>query len=132
MTIIGIGTDLVNVTRIEKSISGKARDKFIKRIFTNFEQEQSKSRANEADFYAKRFAAKEAFVKALGTGIAKGIFWTDIEVRNDEFGKPSLYISGKALEILTKATPKDKENTIYLSLSDDNPFALAYVIISVE
>jgi holo-[acyl-carrier protein] synthase len=132
MNIIGIGTDIVNIERIEKSISGKARDKFIARIFTNYEQDQIKGKANEAAFFAKRFAAKEALVKALGTGIRGGIFWTDIEVRNNDLGKPELFLSGEAHKTASQKMPAGQKYQLALSLSDDHPFAIAFVIISSE
>lgn len=132
MSIIGLGIDLVNIERIEKSISGKSGQKFINRIFTQFEQGKAANKPNLAAFYAKRFAAKEAFVKALGTGIAQGIFWTDIEVHNDDLGKPYLQISGEALKKLEALTPQNSTVRVDLSLTDDKPFAQAMVLISLN
>ncbi len=124
--IIGLGTDLVDIARIEKSLE-KFGDKFIQRNFTAAEQIKT-----DANHLAKRFAAKEAMSKALGTGIAGGIEFKDIEVRNDEAGKPYITLYNKALETLQNMTPTDKTISLHLSLSDEKNHAMATVVISAE
>lgn len=124
--IIGIGTDLVDIARIEKSLQ-KFGQKFIDRNFTPAEQHKT-----DANHLAKRFAAKEALSKALGTGIAGGIAFKDIEVRNDEAGKPYITLYNEALRIITSLTPADKALHIHLSLSDEKNHAIATVVISAE
>ena len=128
MNIFGIGTDIVNIKRVEKSLK-KSGKKFKNKIFTKNEIVYCESKKNSCPYYAKRFAAKEAFVKALGTGFRKNITFKDIEVSNDNFGKPSIKINGPVDNFLKKKI-KNKKYKIYLSLSDDLPYAQATVIIS--
>ena len=128
MRIFGIGTDIVNIKRIEKSIK-KNGERFKKRIFSKNEIIYCEKSNNPFSYYAKRFAAKEALSKALGTGIRKGIDFKNIEIFNDRFGKPSITLKGATQNFLEKKIKKKKYN-IYLSLSDDNPWAQATVIIS--
>ena len=128
MKIFGIGTDIVNIKRMTKVI--KKNDKnFKKRIFTSKEINYCKTKKNPYPYYAKRFAAKEALSKALGTGIRKGINFKNIEILNDKYGKPSIKLNGSTANYLTKKI-KSKNYFIYLSLSDDDPWAQATVIIS--
>ena len=126
MKIYGIGTDIANINRIKKSIKKK---NFINRLFNNSEIKKCNSQINKANCYAKRFAAKEAFSKALGTGISRGINFDEIIVYNIKSGKPGIRLLGKTKKIVKKILKKKKIN-IHLSLSDDKPFAVATVVIS--
>ena len=128
MRIFGIGTDIVNIKRIEKSLK-KYGDSFKNKIFSKNEIIYCDNKNNPYSFYAKRFAAKEALSKALGTGIRKGINFKDIEILNDNLGKPSIRLKGSTANFLKKKI-KAKKYSIYLSLSDDLPWAYATVIIS--
>jgi len=128
MKIFGIGTDIVNIKRLEKSLK-KNGTHFKNRIFSKNEIIYCEKKKNPIPFYAKRFAAKEALSKALGTGIRKGINLKDIEISNDNFGKPCINLKGGVADFLIKKI-KTKKYSIYLSLSDDLPWAQATVIIS--
>ena len=128
MKIFGIGTDIVNIKRMEKSIK-KSRNNFINKVFSKNEILYCERKKNPFPFYAKRFAAKEALSKALGTGIRKGIEFRNIEIHNDSYGKPSIRLRGIVDDYLKKKI-KRKKYFIYLSLSDDKPWAQATVIIS--
>ena len=128
MKIFGIGTDIVNIKRIEKSLK-KNGITFKNTIFSKNEITYCDKKKNPTPFYAKRYAAKEALSKALGTGIRKGINFKDIEISNDNFGKPSIKLKGSTANFLKKKI-KAKKYSIYLSLSDDIPWAQATVIIS--
>ena len=128
MKIFGIGTDIVNIKRMEKSIK-KNGVVFKNKIFSKNEINYCEKKKNPFPFYAKRFAAKEALSKALGTGIRKGINFKNIEVYNDNFGKPSIQLKGSTADFLKKKI-KTRKYFIYLSLSDDLPWAQATVIIS--
>ena len=130
MKIFGIGTDIINIKRMEKSIK-KNGDNFINKIFSQKEILYCKKKKNPFAFYAKRFAAKEALSKALGTGIRKGIKFKNIEITNDDFGKPSIELKGTTATFLKKKI-KTKKYDIHLSLSDDIPWAQATVIISYQ
>ena len=121
------GIDIIDIRRIKKTIQ-KYGHKFKKRCFHEGEIIKSESRLNVAESYAKRYAAKEACAKALGTGLAQGVFWKDIEVQNDKLGKPSIKLHGKAL-ILFKKLNNNKDCSIELSLSDEVNYAIANVII---
>ena len=127
MNIFGIGTDIVSTNRIKKSIKNR---NFIKRIFNYKEILKCKKINNSINCYAKRFAAKEAFSKALGTGIAKGINFNEIIVHNIKSGKPSIKLLGNTKKIVNKIFNQKKIN-IFLSLSDDKPFAVATVVVSL-
>jgi holo-[acyl-carrier protein] synthase len=127
--IIGIGSDLIDIRRIEKSID-RFGDRFLSRIFTEIERVKSDNRAQRAASYAKRFAAKEACSKALGTGFRRGVFWRDMGVVNLPGGKPSLNLAGGALKRLEEITPPGHIAQIDLSITDDFPLAQAIVIIS--
>ena len=127
--IIGIGTDLVQVNRIETTLK-KFGSSFEEKVFTPFEREraQTLSPLKRASFFAKRFAAKEAFSKALGSGIGQEAFFQDIEVQNDSKGAPFFVIKGKALQTLQQKTT-GKSYQIHLSLSDEKEFAICFVVI---
>ena len=127
--IIGIGNDLCNITRIQQSLE-RFGDRFTKRCFTEIERQKADRRADRAGTYAKRFAAKEACSKALGTGFAAGVFWRDLGVVNLASGKPTMRLTGGALARLAAITPTGMQAQIDLSLTDDNPQAQAIVIIS--
>jgi holo-[acyl-carrier protein] synthase len=126
--IIGIGSDLCDIRRIERSIA-RFGARFTTRIFTPGEQAKSESRATRAASYARRFAAKEACAKALGTGMRAGVFWRDMEVVNLPGGKPTMRLSGGALARLGRMTPEGHEAVVHVSLTDDPPLAQAFVII---
>ena len=126
--ILGIGTDLANIERIKKLLD-KYGDKFRNRVFSKSEQEKAWSKQNEAANLAKRWAAKEACSKALGTGISKGVCWHDISVSNLESGRPIVTLTGGAKDRLDFITPKGHTPKIHISLSDDHPWAQAFVII---
>ena len=128
MKIFGIGTDIVNIKRMKKTLK-KNKNNFKKKIFSKREIIYCEKRENPSSFYAKRFAAKEALSKALGTGIRKGINFKDIEILNDIFGKPSIKLKGSTANYLKKKI-KNKKYFIYLSLSDDTPWAQATVVVS--
>ena len=128
MKIFGIGTDIVNIKRMKKTLKGK-NNNFKKRIFSKNEIIYCEKKKNPSSFYAKRFAAKEALSKALGTGIRKGVNFKDIEILNDNLGKPSIQLKGSKANFIKKKI-KNKKYSIYLSLSDDVPWAQATVIVS--
>ena len=128
MKIFGIGTDIVNIKRIEKAINKKGK-KFKNKIFSLKEIAYCDNKKNPGSYYAKRFAAKEAFSKALGTGISKEVSLKNIEVTNNTKGKPFIKLS-KKLDIYLKKKLKGNKYDIHLSLSDDKPWAQATVIIS--
>ena len=126
--IIGLGNDLIDIRRIEKSIE-RFGDRFLERIFTDVERAKSDKRAQRAASYAKRFAAKEACAKALGTGLNRGVFWRDMGVVNLPGGKPTLRLTGGALKRLEAITPPGLIALIELTITDDFPLAQAIVII---
>ena len=128
MKIFGIGTDIVNIKRMEKSIK-KSRNNFINKVFSKNEILYCERKKNPFSYYAKRFAAKEALSKALGTGIRRDIKFKDIEIRNDSYGKPSIWLKGD-VDYYLKKKIKRKKYSIHLSLSDDIPWAQATVIIT--
>lgn len=127
--IVGIGSDLVDIRRIESSLE-RFGERFVKRIFTDVEQRRSEGRAERAASYAKRFAAKEACSKALGTGLRRGVFWRDMGVVNLRGGKPTMALTGGALARLQEITPAGMSAQIDLSVTDEYPLAQAFVIIS--
>ena len=127
MKIYGIGTDIANINRIKKSLKNKD---FINRLFNKNEVKKCNNQINKANCYAKRFAAKEAFSKAIGTGISKGINFNEITVHNIKSGKPNIKLLGNTKKIVNKILNKKKFN-IFLSLSDDKPLAVATVVISI-
>ncbi len=127
--ILGVGNDLIDIRRIERTLE-RFGDRFIARVFTDVERNKSEGRNNMAASYAKRFAAKEACSKALGTGLRKGVFWRDMGVVNLSTGQPTLVLSGGAAERLTAITPPGMEARIDLSMTDEPPLAEATVVIS--
>jgi holo-[acyl-carrier protein] synthase len=127
--IIGLGSDLIDIRRVDKSIE-RFGERFLSRIFTAIEREKSDKRAQRAASYAKRFAAKEACSKALGTGLRRGVFWRDMGVVNLAGGKPSMKLTGGALKRLDEITPPGHRAQIDLTITDDFPLAQAIVIIS--
>ena len=127
--ILGIGSDIIDIRRIERTLE-RFGERFIERVFTETERRKSDGRANRAASYAKRFAAKEACSKALGTGFRDGVFWRDMGVINLSSGKPTMKLTGGALERLAAITPKGMRAQIDISLTDDVPQAQAIVIIS--
>ena len=127
--IIGLGSDLIDIRRVEKSIE-RFGDRFLNRIFTEVEKTKSDKRNQRAASYAKRFAAKEACAKALGTGLNRGVYWRDMGVVNLPGGKPTLKLTGGALRRLEAITPVGHTAQIDLTITDDFPLAQAIVIIS--
>ena len=128
MKIYGVGTDIANIKRINKSLKNK---EFVKRLFNKDEIKRCNNQLNKANCYAKRFAANEAFSKAIGTGISKGINFNEIIVHNSKLGKPYIKLLGSTKKIVNKILNK-KRISIYLSLSDDKPFAIATVILTTK
>lgn len=126
--IIGLGSDLIDIRRVEASIE-RFGDRFTHRCFTDIEREKSDRRKNRAASYAKRFAAKEACSKALGTGLAQGVFWKDMGVINLPSGKPTMRLTNGAGERLQAMLPDGHEAVIHLTITDDFPYAQAFVII---
>jgi len=127
--ILGIGNDLIDIRRVEATLARFA-GRFERRIFTEIERGKSDRRANRAASYAKRFAAKEACSKALGTGFRRGVFWRDMGVVNLPTGKPTMVLTGGALSRLEEITPTGMTAQIDLTITDDFPLAQAIVIIS--
>lgn len=127
--ILGIGSDLIDISRIERVI-GRFGERFLDRIFTEVERRKSDRRMNRAASYAKRYAAKEACAKALGTGFRAGIFWRDLGVINLASGRPSMVLTGGALARLQAMTPPGMVARIDLTITDEPPLAQALVIIS--
>lgn len=127
--ILGLGNDVIDIRRIERSIEIYG-DRFLNRIFTEIERQKSDRRRHRAASYAKRFAAKEACSKALGTGLRKGVFWRDMGVVNLPSGRPTLVLTGGAAAQLARITPAGYEARIDLTITDDFPMAQAIVIIS--
>ncbi len=128
MKIIGLGSDLIDIRRIEKSL-GRFGQRFIQRVFTAEEQARSERKLNRAASYAKRFAAKEACAKALGTGFSKGVFLRDIGVINLSTGQPTLRLTGGAKARLDALTPPGMVADLHLTLTDEPPMAQAMVMI---
>jgi holo-[acyl-carrier protein] synthase len=126
--IIGLGNDMVDIRRIEKTLE-RYGGRFVERIFTEIEQKKSDGRAQRAASYAKRFAAKEACSKALGTGFHRGVFWKDMGVVNEPSGRPTLQLTGGAKKQLDRITPKGHRAQIHLTITDDFPYAQAIVVI---
>ncbi len=126
--IVGIGSDLIDIRRIEKSLEAHG-ERFIRRIYTDIERHRSESRRGRAASYAKRFAAKEACSKALGSGIAYGVYWRDMGVVNLPDGKPTMELTGGAATRLAGMIPAGHRPVIHLTITDDFPLAQAFVII---
>jgi len=127
--IIGIGSDLCDARRIARVIE-RHGERFLARIFTETERARAERRANRVETYAKRFAAKEACAKALGTGLRAGVFWRDMGVVNLPSGRPTMKLTGGALERLKAITPPGYEARIDVTVTDEGPLAQALVIIS--
>lgn len=126
--ILGIGSDLIDIRRIEKSLE-RHGERFVVRIFTEVERARAENRAGRVASYAKRFAAKEACSKALGSGISEGVFWRDMGVVNLPSGRPTMHLTGGAAEKLERLTPPDHRAVIHLTITDEFPMAQALVII---
>src|SRR5690606_21372152 len=126
--IIGMGSDLIDIRRIDKSLE-RFGERFTGRCFTEIERAKSDRRRNRAASYAKRFAAKEACAKALGTGLAQGVFWRDMGVVNLPSGKPTMNLTGGAAARLAKILPAGHDALVHLTITDDFPLAQAFVII---
>jgi holo-[acyl-carrier protein] synthase len=127
--ILGIGNDILDIRRIERTLD-KYGERFLSRVFTDVERAKSDRRAARAASYAKRFAAKEACSKALGTGFRQGVFLRDLGVVNEPSGRPTMELTGGAREALRRLTPPGHEAVIHITLTDDFPYAQAIVIIS--
>lgn len=129
--ILGIGSDLANIDRIEATLA-RFGERFKNRVYTDFEQAKAESRCNAAGTYAKYWAAKEACSKALGTGISQGVSWTEMSVSNLSSGRPMLQVTGWAKEQLDQITPEGHEAILHLTLTDDHPWAQAFVVIEAR
>ena len=126
--IIGLGSDLIDIRRVQKTLD-RFGDRFVERVFTEIEQAKSDRRKERAASYAKRFAAKEACSKALGTGLRQGVFWRDMGVANLPSGRPTMVLTGGALRRLETMMPDGHMAAIHLTITDDWPLAQAFVII---
>jgi holo-[acyl-carrier protein] synthase len=129
--ILGIGSDLANIERIEQTLA-RFGDRFRNRVFTPTEQAKAERRADTVGTYAKRWAAKEACLKALGTGLRMGISWRDMAVSNLDTGQPVMQVTGWAQERLEQMTPPDHHAIIHVTLTDDHPWAQAFVVIEAR
>ncbi|KEO54163.1 MAG: holo-ACP synthase [Thioclava marina] len=129
--ILGIGTDLANIERIERTLE-RFGDRFRNRVFTETEQRKAERRKDVAGTYAKRWAAKEACSKALGTGLRMGISWRDMAVTNLPTGQPAMHVTGWAADRLKEMTPEGYEAIIHVTLTDDHPWAQAFVVIEAR
>ncbi|HTR11965.1 MAG TPA: holo-ACP synthase [Roseiarcus sp.] len=129
--IVGVGSDLCDIRRIEQTLE-RYGDRFVARCFTEIEQRRSEGRAGRAASYAKRFAAKEACAKALGTGFKRGVFWRDMGVVNLPSGQPTMKLTGGAAERLKAILPPDAEAFIHVTLTDEHPIAQAFVVIEAR
>jgi len=129
--ILGIGTDLANIDRIARVLE-RHGDRFRNRVFTATEQAKAERRADAAGTYAKRWAAKEACSKALGTGLRMGISWKDMAVTNLDTGQPRMHLTGWAAERLRTMTPEGHEAIVHVTLTDDHPWAQAFVVIEAR
>ena len=127
--ILGLGNDLIDIRRIEKTLE-RYGERFTARVFTEIERRKSEGRSLRAASYAKRFAAKEACAKALGTGLSRGVYWRDMGVVNLPSGRPTMRLTGGAAKVLQEMTPDGYEARIDLTITDDFPLASAIVIIS--
>ena len=129
--ILGLGSDITDARRIARVIE-RHGDRFLTRVFTDVERAKAERRKNRAETYAKRFAAKEACAKALGTGIRSGVWWRDMGVINLPGGKPSMALTGGAKKRLDAITPKGHQAQIDITITDEGPMAVAFVVISAE
>jgi holo-[acyl-carrier protein] synthase len=126
--ILGIGNDIIDIRRLEKTFA-KHEKRFIDRIYTEVEKRKSDRRAQRIASYAKRFAAKEACSKALGTGLSNGVFWRDMGVVNLPSGKPTMQLTNGAAEQLARMVPEGRQAVVHLTMTDEYPYAQAVVII---
>tara|TARA_E500000178_G_C16939137_1_gene715494 strand:+ start:590 stop:988 length:399 start_codon:yes stop_codon:yes gene_type:complete len=126
--ILGIGIDICDINRVTKTLD-RFNERFIKRCFTSVEIKKCKNTINKSSCYAKRFAAKEATSKALGTGISKGVYWKQIEVENLKSGKPTINLYGNAKKKLESILPKNMTSNILLTITDEQEYAQAFVVI---
>lgn len=129
--IIGLGSDITDARRVAKVIE-RHGERFLLRVFTATERARAERRKNRVETYAKRFAAKEACAKALGTGMRAGVFWRDMGVINLPSGRPTMKLTGGALVRLQALTPKGHEARIDITIADEGPMAVAFVVISAE
>jgi holo-[acyl-carrier protein] synthase len=129
--IVGIGSDLSDIRRIQNSLE-RFGERFTQRVFTEVERARSERKGDQAASYAKRFAAKEACAKALGTGIRRGVFWRDMGVVNLPSGQPTMRLTGGAAKRLSEIVPAGMEPFIHVSLTDDHPYAQAFVVIEAR
>jgi holo-[acyl-carrier protein] synthase len=129
--ILGIGSDLCDIRRIENTLA-RHGERFTMRIFTDVERKRAENKAQRTATYAKRFAAKEACAKALGTGIHQGVFWRDMGVVNQRSGQPTMALTGGAAARLAKMLPAGFEAFIHLTITDDFPYAQAFVVIEAR
>jgi holo-[acyl-carrier protein] synthase len=129
--IVGIGSDLSDIRRIQNSLE-RFGERFVQRVFTEVERTRSERKGDRAASYAKRFAAKEACAKALGTGIRRGVFWRDMGVVNLPSGQPTMRLTGGAAKRLKEIVPVGMEPFIHVSLTDDHPYAQAFVVIEAR
>jgi holo-[acyl-carrier protein] synthase len=126
--IIGIGSDVIDIRRIERTL-GRFGERFTARVFTEVEQKKSDRRFERAASYAKRFAAKEACSKALGTGFSQGVYWRDLGVVNEPSGRPTMVLTGGAKRHLDSLLPNGHRPVVHLTITDEYPYAHAHVII---
>lgn len=129
--ILGVGTDIIDIRRLERILE-RFEERFLNRIYTDLERQKSENRKNRVASYAKRFAAKEACSKALGTGFRQGVFWRDMGVMNLKGGKPTVVLTGGAALRLADITPAGMTSKIDISMTDEPPIAEAFVIISAQ
>jgi holo-[acyl-carrier protein] synthase len=129
--ILGIGSDLCDIRRIERTLE-RHGERFIERLFTDVERRRAEGKANRASTYAKRFAAKEACAKALGTGMRAGVFWRDMGVVNQRSGRPTMALTGGAAERLAAMLPAGHEAVVHLTITDEYPYAQAFVVIEAR
>jgi holo-[acyl-carrier protein] synthase len=129
--IIGLGSDLIDIRRIEKTLE-RHGPRFVERVFTPVERSRAEGRAQRAASYAKRFAAKEACAKALGTGMSDGVFWRDMGVVNLPSGQPTMTLTGGAAERLRRLIPVGHDAFVHLTITDDYPLAQAFVVIEAR
>lgn len=127
--ILGIGSDMIDIRRVEKTLE-RYGERFTQRVFTEIERTKSDRRQARAASYAKRFAAKEACAKALGTGFSRGVYWRDLGVVNEPSGRPTMVFTGHARAHLQRLTPPGHKAVVHLTITDDFPYAQAFVIIT--
>jgi holo-[acyl-carrier protein] synthase len=128
--ILGIGSDLCDIRRIERTLE-RHGERFVSRIFTDVERRRAEGKVGRIATYAKRFAAKEACAKALGTGMRRGVFWRDMGVVNQRSGQPGMALTGGAAARLAEMTPPGHRAVIHLTITDEHPYAQAFVVIEV-